>query len=442
MIGAAHTAAARPREERQAEIVTVLVEASSELLARDPEAFRAKFRKMAASPFAFYRGSAPLFYADMARVPDAPGDPRAARVWIQGDLHAENFGTYMDADGRLVFDVNDFDESYVGHFGWDLGRLAASLALLGFAKAFSDEDIRAALAACAGTYAGRIEAFVDGVPRDDFALTLERTDGPLHAVLERARVRTRSQLLDSLSLVEGCERLLRRDGRTRDLDAAERGEVEAAFAGYLETVASIEGRGVAEPRIKDVVAVGGIGIGSAGLPAYTLLLEGPTDALDTDVLISMKQANVCAPSRVVTDPHVGSYFADHGVRTVLSQRALQAHSDPWLGHTVLRGEGQVVKELSPFEEDLDWGEVNEPAEVARVAGELGGVVARIHSVADAHTDRDLVPFAAEEAIGASIGDPDRFVEDVCDFALAYGDVVRDDHRLFVDAFRNHRIAGL
>ena len=58
-------------------------------------------------------------------------DDRTSRVWIHGDLHAENFGTYMNSEGVLVFDVNDFDEAYLGHFTWDLRRFVASLALMG-----------------------------------------------------------------------------------------------------------------------------------------------------------------------------------------------------------------------------------------------------------------------------------------------------------------------
>jgi len=74
--------------------IDVLVDTFSELMNADPEAFRQKFRKMAAGPFAFYRGSACLFYADMDRAEDRWADERTSRVWIQGDLHAENFGTY------------------------------------------------------------------------------------------------------------------------------------------------------------------------------------------------------------------------------------------------------------------------------------------------------------------------------------------------------------
>src|ERR671916_330847 len=129
----------RDDDERQRHIVSVLVEAFAELIEHDERAFRRKFRKMAADPFAFYRGSAPLFYADVATLEDPWVDEHTSRVWIQGDLHAENFGTYMDGAGILAFDVNGFDEAYLGHYTWDLQRMAASVALLGFKKALSDD---------------------------------------------------------------------------------------------------------------------------------------------------------------------------------------------------------------------------------------------------------------------------------------------------------------
>ena len=129
-------------DARSTLIVETLVDAFADLMSADPAAFRTKFRKMAADPFAFYRGSACLFYADVAEREDPWADQRTSRVWIQGDLHAENFGTYMDGDGVLIFDVNDFDEAYVGHFTWDVTRFAASLALLGWSKAISDERHR------------------------------------------------------------------------------------------------------------------------------------------------------------------------------------------------------------------------------------------------------------------------------------------------------------
>ncbi len=101
-------------DDRTSFVLDALAEASAGLLTADPPAFRHKYRTMAADPFAFYRGSASVFYADMREREDRWADERTSRVWIQGDLHAENFGTYMDGSGRLVFDVNDFDEACLG----------------------------------------------------------------------------------------------------------------------------------------------------------------------------------------------------------------------------------------------------------------------------------------------------------------------------------------
>ena len=145
--------------ERQDHIVAVLVDAFADLIERDPRAFRGKFRKMAADPFAFYRGSAPLFYSDVDRLDDPWVDEATSRVWIQGDLHAENYGTYMDSAGVLVFDVNDFDEAYLGHYTWDLQRMAASLALLGFRKALSDASIARLIETYARAYVDTVRLF-------------------------------------------------------------------------------------------------------------------------------------------------------------------------------------------------------------------------------------------------------------------------------------------
>jgi uncharacterized protein (DUF2252 family) len=163
--------------ERQEHIVNVLVEAFEDLIERDPRAFRGKFRKMAADPFAFYRGSAPLFYADVDRLDDPWVDEATSRVWIQGDLHAENYGTYMDSAGVLVFDVNDFDEAYLGHYTWDLQRMAASLALLGFRKALSDGAIARLIETYAHAYVDTVKLFAGSEVDREFRITLNCSSG-------------------------------------------------------------------------------------------------------------------------------------------------------------------------------------------------------------------------------------------------------------------------
>jgi uncharacterized protein (DUF2252 family) len=429
--------------DRSERIVDTLVEAFADLMTADPAAFRTKFRKMAADPFAFYRGSACLFYADVAERDDPWADERTSRVWIQGDLHAENFGTYMDGDGVLIFDVNDFDEAYVGHFTWDLTRFAASMALLGWRKAISDADIGRLVERYVRAYLDQVRWFVEQSDDRTFSLRLDTTDGTIHQVLQLAKLRTRVGLLDGITETEGFERVLREVPGLRRLDDGERAAVIDAFERYLDSIPpSKRFRGVTY-RVKDVAGRSGFGIGSAGLPAYTVLIEGYNQALDNDVVLSMKQGNVAAPSRVVTDPAIAGAFHHHGHRTVLSQRALQAHADRLLGWTDLNGVGFVVSEVSPYEADLDWSELSEPAEIAPVVENLGRATAKVHCVADSDADHSLVPFQTEEAIAQVVtGREEEFVAWVVEFAHDYAAQVRTDHALFVDAFRHGRIPGV
>ena len=429
---------------RRTQIVDVLVDAFSDLMVADPDAFRQKFRKMAAGPFAFYRGSACLFYADMERREDRWADERTSRVWIQGDLHAENFGTYMDGDGVFVFDVNDFDEAYLGHFTWDIQRMAASVALLAWTKAISDDDIASLIAGYVRSYVEQVRYFVESDRDHEYSLRLETTDGEIRRILLETRMNTRVDLLERTTLVdEGFERRFRRGPGVRDLDEAEQATVRAAYQAYLETIPDAKRFRSLTYDVKDIVGRKGFGIGSAGLPAYNVLVEGPTQALENDVVLSMKQGNVAAPSRIVRDERIKGYFKHHGHRTAVSQRALQAHADPWLGYTEIDGTGFVVSELSPYVEDLDWSDLTEPDQMAPVLDYLGRATAKVHCVADKDSDPEIVGFQTEDEIVEAIGDrEEELVGEMVDFGMGYSEIAREDHRLFVDAFRNSEIPGL
>ncbi len=398
---------------------------------------------MAASPFAFYRGSACLFYADLTGpyADDSHLDPATSRVWIHGDLHAENFGTYMNASGVLVFNVNDFDEAYVGPYIWDLKRFAASVALLGYAKALSDEAIGGLVSGFAGAYLTELTAISRGGDDAIGALTLDTTSGVLHRVLQTARLSTRVAMLDVETVVEDYDRRFAFMEGREPVDPGIRGAVLAAFEDYLTTLPTPSNP--VEHVIKDMALRKGVGIGSAGLPSYNLLLEGRSQALENDVILYMKQAQVPAVARYVTDEKVTRYFRHQGHRTAESQRALQAYADPWLGYTALNGVGQLVAEVSPYSADLDWDDVNEPAELHAIVRDLGRAVARMHSVADDESSHDLVSFSTEEAIVAVVGgDGTGFAATLVDFAHRYGAQAREDHQRFVDLFRNGRLPGV
>ena len=245
-------------DDRESFIVDCLVKAFSDLMEADPDAFRTKFRKMAADPFAFYRGSACVFYADVAATEDRWADERTGRVWIQGDLHAENFGTYMDGAGVLIFDVNDFDEAYVGHFTWDLQRFAASIALMCWQKAFSDKEIAGLIETFVRAYIRQVRWFVDVEDDSTFSLNLETARG---AVLSALQIGTP---LHTLGNAGPDDRGRRMDRRFRDLpgvarlEDAERDKVVDAFERYLDTIPQTKRfRGIAYD-IKDVIGKTGL----------------------------------------------------------------------------------------------------------------------------------------------------------------------------------------
>jgi hypothetical protein len=139
-------------------------------------------------------------------------------------------------------------------------------------------------------------------------------------------------------------------------------------------------------------------------------------------------------------------FEHQGHRTAVSQRALQAHADPWLGWARMEGGphdgvGFVVAELSPYVTDLDWEGLTEPDEMAEVLEQLGRATAKVHCVSDVDDPTTpLVDFQTEDAICAAVGDrADDLVADVVAFAHSYAAQVRADHALFVDAFREGRL---
>ncbi|APX32797.1 hypothetical protein BH708_08760 [Brachybacterium sp. P6-10-X1] len=424
-------------EERADRIVHLLERDFSDLMSRNPLAFRRRFRKMAVDPFAFYRGSAGLFYDDVAELEDPWVDDVTSRAWIHGDLHAENFGTYMDDRGVLVFDVNDFDEAYLGHFTWDLLRCATSLALLGWRRAFPDDVIRTIVERYVRAYLDQVRHYVEADDDLAWSLNIDNAEGTVLATLRAAQASTRIGLLDRETADVDHSRSFRRDADSRPLEAAERERLAEAYDRYLSTIPEDKrlDRDVAY-TVKDVVARSGLGIGSAGLTTYSLLIEGHSQALENDVLLSMKEGNVPAPSAVVRDPRLAEAFEHQGHRAAMSQRALQAHADPFLGWTELDGTGFVVREVSPYELELPWKDLVEPEDIGPLVADLGRATAKVHCVADADAEDSVVDVQVEDHVAAAVqGSEDDFVEWVQDFAMTYAVTTRADHRRFVNAFR-------
>ena len=158
----------------------------------------------------------------------------------------------------------------------------------------------------------------------------------------------------------------------------------------------------------------------------------------------MKQGNVAAPSRVVDHEGAREFFRHQGHRTAVSQSALQAHADPWLGWAEMGGTGYVVAEISPYDNDLDWSALSEPADLDPVVDQLGRATAKVHCVSDKDSgDTPLVDFQTEDAVAEAVGDRvDDLVADLTEFAHFYAERARADHHLVVTAFRSGRMPGV
>ena len=380
----------------------MLVDAFEDLIQGDPPAFR-EVPQDGRGPFAFYRGTACLFYEDVAGREDPWVDDRTRRVWIQGDLHAENYGTYMDSDGMLVFDMNDFDEAYVGHYTWDLQRMAASLALLGYSKALSDARIRGMIKAYAPTYLEQVRAFHHGEEDEEFRLTLDNTEGALHDVLQRARLQTRWHMLEQATHVEGHERVFKESSGARPLDDNERKDV---FAAYATTWRRFPSRS-ANTRSLTTSRTWWAGWASAsGAPACLRTTcswrVAPRRSRTSRALDEAGQRRRPQPRcggrahrdllRASGPPHRDLPARAAGPRRPLAGLVRTARQGSGgAGDLALRG--RLVGTTSPI-----------LTRSFRCSPYLGQATAKVHCVSDAGSGEELVDFETEEAIEAVIDD--------------------------------------
>ncbi|CAF3737249.1 unnamed protein product [Rotaria sp. Silwood1] len=451
---------AQSDDEREQFIIDVFHKTFGDAIRNNSDAFRGRFRKMAENPFNFYRGSAVLFYHDL-KIDQDPWIARnnsAGNIFIHGDLHAENFGTYMNSDGILNFDVNDFDEGYFGPFTWDVKRLLASLNIVAYAKGFSKDIISKILTTCADAYVKQVYKFCDS-SKDQLAFTSENTTGKIQLLLNEARIQSHVNNLAKMTVIKNYGRKFNREDY-QDVNSQLYKDITNAFNTiYRESIPkSKENKGSPSSRsisykIKDIVQCPSRGIGSAGAASYSILVEGLTEALENDVVLSMKQAIPSAVSSVVKNPELEKYFEHPGLRTVLCSYAMQASTPQWLGYTTLHNIPYLIDEVSNHSVGLSWSKINNIKDVREVVTYLGRVTAKIHCVADSDCinllknaydpPSSIIPHDTDAAIRDAIGKQDKeFIEDMVNFGMTYGEQVRRDHRIFHKALVEDRIPGL
>ncbi|MFF6996097.1 DUF2252 domain-containing protein [Streptomyces sp. NPDC008313] len=387
--------------------------------------------RMAATPFAFLRGSAGLMAYDLARTP-------MTRISAQicGDAHAANFGLYADARGGLVIDLNDFDETVPGPWEWDLKRLATSLVLAG-REAGADEDVcRAAAHDAAGAYRRTMRLLAklpaldawNAIADEELVSHTDAHDllGTLERVSEKARANTSGRFAarSTEATEDGGRRFVGAPPVLSRIPEAETAAVAAALESYLSTLAQDRLPLLARYAVHDV-AFRVVGTGSVGTRSYVVLL---LDHRGEPLVLQVKEAR---PSALV--PHLATAglpvpgVEHEGRRVVLGQKRMQVVSDFLLGWTTVDGLPFQVRQFRNRK-----GSVDPAALAADQIDDYGRMTGALLARAHAHS-------ADPRLIAGYCGKNDELDEAIAAFAVAYADRTEADHTRLVAAVREGRI---
>jgi uncharacterized protein (DUF2252 family) len=400
---------------------------------------------MLVSPFTFYRGAAAIMAADLA-----PGPRTGLHAQLCGDAHLSNFGSYAAPDRRLVFGINDFDETLPGPFEWDVKRLVASFAIAGRDRGFSTkvraginlEVVRSYREAMHGFGAMRnLDLWYARLDIERQIMDFESKIPPqarerMNRAIDKSKTRDSLRAFAKLTeVVDGKVRIKNEPPlivRLDDLiDEERRGIVDEATTNmirvYRRSLPGDRRRLLERFQFVDM-ARKVVGVGSVGTRAWIILMVGRDG--DDPLFLQAKEAQTS-----VLEPYLGkSVHANHGQRVVEGQRLLQAESDILLGW--LRTEGIDAKVRDFYFRQL-WDakgsavvELMEPATMSGYANICGWTLAKAHA-----RSGDAI------AIAAYLGTSDAFDRSMAAFAEAYADQNELDYAALVEAAATGRVVA-
>ncbi|MFI1533786.1 DUF2252 domain-containing protein [Streptomyces anandii] len=400
---------------------------------RIPELTPIRVGRMAATPFAFLRGSAGLMAYDLARTPMT-----GIGAQICGDAHAANFGLYGDARGGLVIDLNDFDETVHGPWEWDLKRLAASLVLAGREAGCDEDTCLSAAQDAAGAYRRTMRLLArlpvldawNAIADEELVSHSDAHDllGTLERVSEKARANTSGRFAarSTEPAEDGGRRFVDAPPVLRRVPDAEAAAVAASLEGYLTTLSEDRLPLLARHAVHDV-AFRVVGTGSVGTRSYVVLL---LDHRGEPLVLQVKEAR---PSALVPHLEAAGLKAaevDHeGRRVVLGQKRMQVVSDILLGWTTVEGRPFQVRQFRNRK-----GSVDPAALAADQIDDYGRMTGALLARAHAHS-------ADPRLIAGYCGKNEELDEAVAAFAVAYADRTEADHADLVAAVRSGRVAA-
>ena len=383
--------------------------------------------RMSVSPFTFYRGSAVIMASDLAAMPNT-----GLVTQLCGDAHLSNFGVFAAPDRSLVFDINDFDETNPGPFEWDVCRLATSFSLAGREVGLADADVRNAVTAVGFGYRTQMAAYASMPDLDvwydrisvDVLLQWTKAEGFTGAEKRIGKAATKARSRDSWSAITKMTEVV--DGKRRFLNTPPllfRIPMDDAVAERVtEMVREYQDTLPRDRRLLlnhyHVIDVGHkvVGVGSVGLLAFVLLMQGRDE---NDLIVLQAKQAVASVLEPYTAP---SAYQQSGERVVVGQQIMQAASDIFLGW--VRGNAArefYVRQLRDMKFAPDPATFNESS-LLGYAMICGRTLARAHA-----RSGDAVELAGY--LGASA----KFDRAILDFALAYTEQVDADYAAYQKA---------
>ncbi|MFG2548622.1 DUF2252 domain-containing protein [Streptomyces sp. NPDC048581] len=383
---------------------------------RMPELLPIRYGRMAASPFAFLRGAAAVMAADLAAAPHT-----GLTVQLCGDAHLLNFGLYASPERALLFDLNDFDETYRGPFEWDVKRLAASVAVAAREIGHPEAGVRRATRDAVAAYRiairklarlGELDVWYTRIDADELLPLVRsaRDRRRVEATLGRARRRTSLQAYGKLTdVVDGRRRIIQDPPLIEPVGNSDMAFLRKIFSDYRSTLSEERRRLLDRYRFVDA-AHKVVGVGSVGLRCFIVLLAG-RDA-DDPLFLQIKEAR-----QSVLEEHLPSGpYVHHGHRVVAGQRVLQAAGDIFLGWmSGPQGRAFYWRQLRDMKASADVAGMR-PEDLRSYARLCGTALARAHA-----RSGDRI------AIAAYLGNADTFDHAVTGFALSYADQTAADH---------------
>lgn len=423
------------RKLRGLTLSRVLEEFDGQIMGLSDEKRMLKYEKMRGSAYLFFRGSAYLFYFDVGNewLPYHTDPERP--TWIQGDLHFENFGAFRSEKGRIVFDVNDFDEGCIGSYLYDVLRMSVSLFLaMSENGLLSIEEQSETVSAYLSAYVEQIRKYAERKEDPaDLVFDEQSTKGPVRKLLRKTEQLASSHFIEKITLLEEGRRTFRWSEEIQKPTDEERELIVNGWNEYMSHLSSKLGLPDSYYQMKDIAVKHGSGTASIGLDRFYVLMEGGAEhqGLD-DIIIEIKE--VRAPVPVYFMPYNDTFweqFAHQGKRVITTQQAMHHEADPFLGYLTLNGRHFYARERSPYKKKLKLAKLADTKDWVKTAECMGQITAKMHARADADVDEGILSYHSEDEIVRAIGkDTVAFCDYVTNRALSYSHQVMEDYQLF------------